>query len=54
MGSLKLSEVLEFLRIMGRGDIIMIQLKSVYSRVLTVQLFFEEVIDVSLLLIKQA
>ena len=39
---------------MGRGDIIMIQLESVYSRVLTVQLFFEEVIDVSLLLIKQA
>ena len=39
---------------MGRGDIIMIQLKSVYSRVLTVQLFFEEVIDVSLLLVKQA
>ena len=37
-----------------RADIILIQLESVYSRVLTVQLFFEEVIDVSLLLIKQA
>ena len=39
---------------MGNADIILIQLESVYSRVLTVQLFFEEVIDVSLLLIKQA